>query len=61
MIPDLDIYRAAPIPVILMTGFVGDRKTPPGMLVLYKPFAVEELAALVFLTLGLSPLRISSG
>jgi two-component system, response regulator PdtaR len=50
-----------PIPVILMTAFAGDRKTPPGMLVLYKPFLVEELASIVFVTLGLPPLRASSG
>jgi CheY-like chemotaxis protein len=51
----------APIPVILMTGYAGDRKTPPGMLVLHKPFLVEELASLIFVTLGLPPLRVSSG
>jgi hypothetical protein len=41
-----------PIPVIRMTGFASDRKTPPCMLVLYKPFLVEEVASLIFVTLA---------
>jgi hypothetical protein len=40
-----------PIPVILMTGLAGDRKTPPCMLVC-KSFLVEEVASLIFVTLA---------